>query len=70
MWALVRVEIVATEKYILKKYCRDWNRYLLAEEMWQGSDSINKDCKTDKYFGTKLQVSVRIKYNYVHENAL
>lgn len=38
--------------------------------MWQGKGRINKDCKADKYYDIALQVSVRTKYNYVHENAL
>lgn len=67
----VRIERAEIEKYILKKYYRDRNKDIcwLMNCGKEKAESI----KTIKLITTTcitLQVSQKIKYNYVHENAL
>lgn len=70
-WALTEVGIVEIKRYILGKYYRDRDKDIcwLMKCGKDGPESI----RTVKVINTKwnaLQVSVKIKYNCVHENAL
>lgn len=70
--ALIKIGTVEIEQYILEKYCRDRKRGICLL-MKCGKDIRGESIKTVKLINTTwtaLQVSVRIKYNYVHGNAL
>lgn len=65
------MRIVEIARYTLEKYCRDRNKDI-CWLMKCGKDRA-ESIKTVKLINTTctaLQVSVKSKYNYVHENAL